>query len=208
MAGKKMFRTDDFKSPTMRGSYLQGLFKARANAEGGTEKFGCTLIGENKDRAVLEAEVKKCIVGEWGEKGLERAAKGLIKSPFLDGDGKEAHNKKTGELNPGMGAGLFFIRPSAIFEPAVRYKSRSIQASPEEVYSGCYGFAVLNCYAWSHPTNGDGVSFGIAMFQKTGDGERLGGGGGVDVDKWYETVESSDAPAETKGGAGAGGLFG
>jgi hypothetical protein len=206
---KKMFRSEDFKTPPCRVSYAQGLFKARASEDGGKEKFGCTLIFKNEDRAALDKAVRDCIVGEWGDKGVDMAKNGLIKSPFLAGDGKEARNKTTGELHPGMGPEVFFIRPSSIYEPAVRYRSANVQASPEEVYSGCFGFAVLNVFAWSNPKNGNGVSFGIQYFQKTGDGERLGGGGGVDVNKYFEKIEDAgDAPASTQNGQGAAGLFG
>jgi len=208
MAAKKMFRTEDMKTPIARLSYAQTLFKPRAAKNSTVEKYGCTLIFPNKDRAALEEMVRKCIVGEWGDKGLDMASKGLIKSPLLAGDGKEARSKETGELHPGMGSDVFFIRTQSIYEPAVRYRSANIPATPEEVYSGCFGFGVVNVFAWYNQENGNGVSFGIQYFQKTADGEKIGGGGGVDTSKWHETVESSDAPAETKGGAGAGGLFG
>jgi hypothetical protein len=205
-------RSEEFKTPPCRLSFANGLFKPRAQQEGGKESYGCTLIFQkNVDRSVLDNAVKKVIVDEWGEKGLDKAKNGLIKLPFLDGAGKEAYNKKTGELNSGMGSDVFFIRPSANkdYPPVVRFKSPTIPATEAEVYSGCHGFAVLTAYAWSHPQNGDGVSFGIAYFQKTGEGERFGGGGGVDVDKFFEKVEDTgNAPEETKGGAGAGGLFG
>ena len=77
------------------------------------------------------------------------------------------------------------------------------------MYSGCYGKAVLNAFAWYNEQNGDGVSFGIQMFQKLQEGERLGGGGGVDASQWMETVvDEGPAPEATRSGAGAGGLFG
>ena len=57
--------------------------------------------------------------------------------------------------------------------------------------------------------NGSGVSFGILGFQKMQEGERLGGSGGSDPDKWVETIDDAgEAPAATKTGGGASGLFG
>ena len=207
-SGKKMARGENFRAPDARISFAQDLFKPRKN-DAGTEKWGCTLIFDDKHKAVLEAEVAKVIQAEWGEKGLQRARDGLIKSPFLSGTGKEARNKNTGELHPGMGEGVFFIRPSSNNAVPVRFKDPNIQASQDDVFSGCYGFAVLNAYAWHNDQNGDGVSFGINYFQKLRDGERLGGSGGVDPNQWHETVEDAgEAPVETQGGAGAGGLFG
>lgn len=205
------FRTPDFKTPECRLSYAGGLFKTRAQSEGGRETFNCTLIFPLSARAELEKHVAACIVGEWGEKGIARAKAGLIKSPFLAGDGKEARSKKTGEINPGLGADVFFIRPSAGKDrpPFVIWKSPNIQEAEANVYSGCYGKAVLNVWAWSHPTNGDGVSFGLQGFQKLREGEHLGGGGGADPEQYFEQVEDAgEAPASVTTGAGAAGLFG
>lgn len=207
-SNKKMARGENFRAPDCRLSFGQDLFKPRKNDQG-VEKWGCTLIFAKEHRAALEAEVAKVIVAEWGEKGIERAKQGLIKSPFLAGDGKEARAKATGELHPGMGPDVFFIRPSSNNAIPIRYKDPNVQATQDEVYSGCHGFAVLNAFAWHNAQNGDGVSFGINYFQKLRDGDRLGGAGGVDPNEFYEKIEDTgDAPEETKSGAGAGGLFG
>jgi len=212
MASKQKFaRSEDFKTPPCRLSFAQNLFKARAAADGAKPKYGCTLIFSKEHRAALEKEVAKVIVEQWGEKGIERAKAGLIKSPFLAGDGKEARNKTTGELHAGMGSDVFFIRTQANEDrpPVVRYKNPNIPATEDEVYSGCRGFGVINAFAWNNPQNGDGVSFGISYFQKTQDDERIGGSGQLDPEKWHEKIEDAgDAPSETKTGAGAGGLFG
>ena len=70
-------------------------------------------------------------------------------------------------------------------------------------------WSVVNAFTWENKENGKGISFGVSMIQKAKDGERLGGGGGVDVDKWAEKIDDEgEAPAETKTGQGAGGLFG
>lgn len=203
-------RSEDFKSPTARLSYAYQLFKPRAAQDGAPKKYGCTLIFPNSVKPALGKHVEEAIVAEWGEKGLARAKAGAIKLPILAGDGKEARSKQSGDLHPGMGPDVCFIRPTSNKDrpPIIRYRSASIPATEEEVYSGCYGFAVLNAYTWNNPQNGDGVSFGIMLFQKTADGERIGGSGGVDVDKYFEKIDDAgDAPAETKTGDGAAGLF-
>lgn len=211
MATKAKFaRSEDFKTPPCRILYAFGLFKPR-KGDNGRETYQSTLVYSNEHKALLEKHVAAVIVEQWGEKGLQRAKDGLIKSPFIAGDGKEAKNKETGEIKPGYGAGLFFIRPWANVDhpPVVRYKNPNIPATEAEVYSGCRGFAVLSAFAWSHETNGDGVSFNLSYFQKTADDEPLGGGGAIDPEKWHEKIEDAgDAPSETKTGAGAGGLFG
>lgn len=204
----KNARSEDFKTPPCRLSFAQTLFKARAQ-DGGKPKYGCTLIFTKEHKAALEKQVAKVITDQWGPAGIEKAKNGLIKSPFLAGDGKEARNKSTGELHPGMGPDVFFIRVQANEDrpPVIRYKDPNIPATQEEVYSGCYGFAVINAFAWTNPQNGDGVSFGISYFQKTRDGERIGGSGPIDAEKWHEKIEDNgDAP--DVGSGGAGNLFG
>ena len=207
-------RSPDFKSPICRLSFAQGLYKPRAQTDKdgkpiGAAKYGCTLIFPLSDRVILEKYVAEVITAEWGEKGLTMAKNKLIKSPFLAGDGKEARNKATGELHPGMGAEFFFIRPSANADrkpPFVIWKSPNVQETDETVYSGCYGKAVLSAFAWHNAQSGDGVSFGIQGFQKFRDGERLGGTGGADPEKWAETIDDDGEIA--KSGRGASALFG
>lgn len=210
MAKKTSARSDDFKTPLGRVSFAFNLFKAREN-KNGRAKFGCTLIFPKAERKFFEAIVAKVITYEWGPTGMERAKKGLIKIPLLAGDGKEAHNKTTGELNGGMGPDVFFIRPTANEDrpPRVWFKDPNKQENDQEVYSGCYGKAIMHFYAWHNEESGDMVSAGISGFQKLKEGERLGGSGGIDPEKWSETIEDEGpAPESTKTGAGAGGLFG
>ena len=205
-----MARSEDFKTPTCRISFANGLFEARS-VSGGPKKYGCTLIYPNSARGILEKFVRETILAEWGEKGLERASKGAIRSPFLSGTGKEARNKQTGELHPGMGDGLFFIRPQSGEDrpPVIRYRDVNVPATKDEVYSGCHGAAVLNVYAWKHPTSGDGVSFGLRMFQRTSGGEHLAAAP-IDASRYFEepVPDEGETPEAVKTGAGAGGLFG
>lgn len=206
-----MFSGDNFKTPECRLSYASGLFKARA-VKNGVPKFGCTLIFPKSAKAILEAEIAKVLIGEWGDKGIARAKAGVIKTPILLGDGKEAKNKETGEINAGLGPDVIFIRPNANADrpPAIRWKDPNLQETEANVYSGCYGKAVLNVYAWHFgDTNTDGVSFGVAFFQKLREGERLGGAGPIDAEKYMESVaDEGPAPDSTKDGSGAAGLFG
>lgn len=217
--------SENFKTGIMRFSYVQNMFSRvvkKDNAGNPIMKDGkpvteqqMTLIGDGStDKTPFEGAIKSVIVEQWGEKGLERAKSGLIRLPFLKGDGKEARNKKTGEINPGLGEDKWFIRVATRMEAPIRFRSANIPAtfgnSEDQIKSGDYGFAVLHAYAWHNDQNGDGVSFGIDYLQKTKAGESLGGsGGGVNVDDVFEQVEDAgEAPASTKDGQGASGLFG
>jgi len=182
-------RIAELKTPECRLSFANSLFKPRASTAGGEEKYGCTLIFPKSAMDVFVKAVREVASKAWPANGVDRLANGLIKSPILMGDGKEARNKVTGEIAQGLGADKFFIRPGANLDrpPVVRSTAGgpNIPATAAEVYSGCFGFAVLSVYPWRHAQSGDGVSFGIMYFQKTRDGDPLGGGGPADPNKWY-----------------------
>jgi len=207
MAGKKMFRTDATRGPLMRLSYAQSLRKGRDNDQGVT-KYGCTLILPKSDVAglkLLQAMVAEVIKGEWGDKGVERFKTGLIKNPILPGDGKEARNKTSGEINPGLGAEFVFIRPTS--NEAVKVFNASVEpASDEEIVSGHWGYPVLNAYAWHNPQNGDGVSFGLNMVQIVKADEPLGGQS-ADPNSFFEKVSTGGESAAGAAGGDAGSMF-
>ncbi|MDE2096613.1 MAG: DUF2815 family protein [Patescibacteria group bacterium] len=186
------------------------MYQPRAAQNSERKKYGCTLIFPKSDRAALEAKIADVIKAEWGDKGFAMAKSGVIKNPILAGDGKEARSKETGELHPGMGPDVIFIRVQSGEDnaPWVRWKDKNTQETETTVYSGCYGKAVVNAFAWKNPEGGLGVSFGISGFQKLEDGERLGGSGGSDPDKWVETIDDVGSAPESTKGAGAAGLFG
>lgn len=213
----------EIKTGLCRASYVRDLFTARAQDEKQPDrkKFGGTLIFKKTDTASRQALEKICveaITAEWGPKGIEQLKNKIIKSPFFDGEGPQARfqkGEKAGELHPGMGPDIWFVRVSANPDrpPAMRWKDpnrQEVEKFPDGIYSGCYGKGVVNAFTSDHPTGGRRVSLGISMFQKLQEGELLGGAGGgpVDAEKYYETIaDDGPAPDATKTGAGAGGLF-
>lgn len=219
-----MARSEPFKTPVARFSYVKSMFDrvTKKDDDGNTllkdgkpiTEQQCTLIFDNStDRSLFEKAIHDVIVEQWGAPGLERAKNGLIKLPFLKGDGKEARDKKNGEIRPGLGADKWFIRVATRLDAPVRFRSANIPATfgngDDQIKSGDYGFAILTAFAWNSKKSGDGVSFGIDYLQKTKAGESLGGGSGVDVESVFEQVEDAgEAPSSTQGGQGASGLFG
>lgn len=213
-------RTTEWKTPIGRLAYAKNLYVASSyqNEPNGRKTFRCEMIFPKTDRKFFEEKLAEVISKMLG--GLERAKTGIIRSPLLAGDGKEARyqtGEKAGQIKPGLGPEVFFIRATAVPEvngvpqppPWVRWKdpNRTAELGPEQIYGGCYGKAVMNVFEWS---DGKGVSFGFSGFQKLREGEPLGdAGSGSDPAKWVETIEDAgEAPPETKSGAGASGLFG
>lgn len=186
----------DFQTSKCRLSFSEGLWEPTSQgAEGGEPKYGCTLIFPKSDASMLLGQVAKVVQLKWGPKGLEDFKQGLIKNPVFAGTSPQAHSKQTGKLWEGFGPDVVFIRckNNADAPPRVLFRSKLVEATKDEVYSGCYGRAVLNAYTWEHPTGGRGVTFNIRIFQKTDDGDSLGGRVPVDVDKWFiETGNGED----------------
>jgi len=203
-------RSEDLKTPLARIAFADNLFTPQQR-KNGKKQWGCSLLWpKGTDLSALQNAALEAAVQEWGDKAVAMIKEGIIKSPFLDGDSKQGKNKETGAPHAGF-PGATFIRVISGEEYRPKLVNQKVLpiTSKDELYSGCYGYAVVNAFTWMNEENGKGISFGVSMIQKAKDGDRLGGGGGVDVDKWAEKIDDEgEAPAETKSGQGAGGLFG
>jgi ssDNA-binding protein len=203
-------RSKDVKTPLARLSFTSDLFEARAKKSGG-KQYGCTLLfPKSADLTALHDIVLEAATAEWGDKAKQFAKDGLIKTPFLDGDGKQALNKKTGERHEGY-AGHWFIRCTSgeKYKPKVVDKNRNLIVDAADCPSGFYGYAVVNAYTWENDENGKGITFGLSMLQVAKEGERLAGNGGGNPEEHFDVIaDEGNAPAETKTGKRAGGLFG
>ncbi len=222
------YRTQPFRGPLMRISYAYQMFEAQEKkSDDGTVsyQYGCTLIAPKSDVEGLElllAKVREAVVGEWPQNGLSRFESGLIRTPLLDGAGKSARSAKTGELRAGMGPDVYMIRPNArdkIGEngkptgegrPKVFDKLVMPVTDKRACPSGWWGYPVLTAYAWHNVKNGDGVSFGIQMFQIIKEDEILGGDVDLDPNAFFKAAEAGAAGLQqaAAGGKGAAGIFG
>lgn len=212
-------RSEDIKIEGLRLTF-PNLDKAR-NTETDADKppklkFGASLLypkgqalvgksatGEKVDVAELAVKVA---TEQWGDKAVQWIKDGVIKSPFLDGDGPQGLSKKTGERHAGY-AGHKFIRTSANEDRQPRCVDRKVlpykdaAAIRDGLYPGCYVNVVVNLFAWENAKGGKGLSFGLSMVQFNKDGERLGGGGGANPDSFFEAIpDEGDAPETTKEG--------
>jgi hypothetical protein len=203
-------RSKDVKTGLVRAAFVDSLFKPQAD-DFGKNWWTCTLlIPKSEPLTLYEGLILEAGTAEWGDKFKSLRQNKLIHNPILDGDGPQGCHKKTGERYAGF-ANSWFIRVKSgeAYRPALIDRQKLPIVDREKLYSGCYGYAVINCFTWENEKKGKGLTFGISMFQSAEKGERLGGGGGVDVDKWAEVIpDEGEAPAAVKTGAGAGGLFG
>lgn len=208
-----MARSEDVKTPLGIFSFTADLFKAREQ-EGGKSKFGCTILfDKTTDLSKLHTAALKAATDEWGGKAVQWIKDGIIKTPFLDGDGPQGMNKKRGERNPGF-AGRMFLRCSSglDYKPKVYDQKMNPIGEAAEFPSGSQGYGVVNFWTWEHPTNGKGLSVSVSLVQRAKKAEGadvLGGSGGPSAEDHFEKIEDEgEAPASTKSGAGASGLFG
>ena len=207
-----MARSQDVKTPLCKFAFTQGLFELQDN--NGRKQWGCSLLfPKGSDISALEKAAVEAAVAEWGDKAKQMIKDKLIKSPFLDGDGPQGKSKKTGEAHKGF-PGTTFIRANsgADYRPKLVDRRLMPITGKAELPSGSMGYAVLSAYTWDAAEQGKGISFNISMVQvtKVAEGEEvLGGGGGGNPEEYFEKIDDEgEAPASTKEGAGAEGLFG
>ncbi len=104
-----------------------------------------------------------------------------------DGDGERPNG---GDFGPEC-KGCYVITVSSKNRPVLVDRNKTPITDPQELYSGCYGRAIINFYVYD--TNGNkGVSAGLNGIMKLQDGEPLGGGIVTDSD-WDDGWEDDDA---------------
>lgn len=205
-----MARSEDLKTPLCRFAFTNGLFVPQTTQNGRKQWTASLLFAKSVDISELHKLAVTAATAEWGDKAVQMIKDKLIHSPFLDGDGPQGRSKATGEPHAGF-PGHTFVRVISGEEYRPKLVDRQLLpiTSKDDLYSGCYGYAVVNAFTWENKEKGRGISFGVSMIQKAKDGERLGGAGGGDPEKYFEKIaDEGDAPAGTKGGQGAAGLFG
>lgn len=156
-----------FVTGTVRLSYVN-LFQPRPDLNG-AEKYSVSLIIPKSDEKTIE-RYKKTIAE-------------MLKSPdVVQTLGKNANPRlplRDGDLersNDSAYENSFFLnaKSNPDHKPVVLDKDRVPIVDPSEVYSGCYGQAILNFYAYNKGGN-KGIGCSITAIRKTEDGEPLSG---------------------------------
>lgn len=163
------------------------VFEPSAVNEGDTPKYSvCVLIPKedtdtiNKIKAAIEAAKQngKSILADKNGK-----IPSTIKTPLRDGDDERSDDDAF--------AGCLFINANSNRKPTIVDRDLNPIMEKSEFYSGCYGRASLNFYAYN--VQSKGIACGLNNIQKLEDGEPLAGGSTADEDfggdnKWDDEL--------------------
>ena len=169
--------SNNYKNPTKvitgpktRWSYANVWDPKSIN--GGTPKYSVSLIIPKSDVATvkkIEAAIQAAY--EEGESKLKGNGKSvpslkILKTPLRDGDLERPDDAAY--------ADSYFINANSASAPGIVDADRQPILERSEVYSGVYGRASINFYAFN--SNGNkGIACGLNNLQKIADGEPLGG---------------------------------
>lgn len=156
--------------PNTRWSYANVWEPKSIN--GGTPKYSVSLIIPKSDKVTVE-KIKKAIQAAYEEgqsklKGNGKSVPSLsvLKTPLRDGDLERPDDEAY--------ANSYFINANSATAPGIVDADRNTIIDRSEVYSGVYGRASINLYAFN--SNGNkGIACGLNNLQKIKDGEPLGG---------------------------------
>lgn len=170
--------------PDTRWSYAN-VWEAKS-INGGTPKFSVSLIIPKSDNRTI-AKLKSAIEAAYreGEAKLKGNGKTVpplstIKTPLRDGDTERPDDPAY--------ANSYFINANSATAPGIVDADRQPILNRSEVYSGVYGRASINFYAFN--SNGNrGIACGLNNLQKTRDSDPLGGKARPEDDFATETDE-------------------
>ena len=153
-----------------RWSYVNAWEPKSIN--GGAPKYSVSLIIPKSDTKTLE-KIRAAIQAAYEEgqsklKGNGRSVPALsaLKTPLRDGDAERPDDEAY--------ANSYFVNANSGTEPGIVDADRNPILERSEVYSGVYGRASINFYAFN--SNGNkGIACGLNNLQKIRDGEPLGG---------------------------------
>ena len=134
---------------------------------GSEEKYSVSLIIPKSDAKTIEEiqvameEAKKEGIAKFGGK-----IPANLKLPLRDGDVDRPDDEAY--------QGCYFINANSKDKPQIVDKKVKPILDPNEVYSGCYGRASINFYAFNQNGN-RGIACGLGNLQKLEDGEPLSG---------------------------------
>ena len=171
--------------PDTRWSYCNAWQPKAIN--GGTPKYSVSLIIPKSDTRTIE-KVRAAIQAAYEEGQSKLKGNGktvpqlkVLKTPLRDGDLERPDDEAY--------ANSYFINANSASAPGIVDADRQPIIDHSEVYSGVYGRASINFYAFN--SNGNkGIACGLNNLQKIRDGEPLGGKSRAEDD--FATEEEED----------------
>lgn len=152
------------------------VFEPTAMNEGDTPKYNICVLIPKSDTATID-KIEKAI----------EAAKEAGKAKLADKNGRIPANLKLplrdgDEERPDDPAfeDHYFINANSMRQPSIVDRSLNPIMSRDEFYSGCYGRASINFYAFN--VSSKGIAAGLNNLQKLEDGEMLAGGSTAEED--------------------------
>ena len=166
----------------VRFSYVS-VWEAKS-INGGEPKRSVSIIIAKDDKKTL-ADVKKAIE-EAKKEGIAKFGGKIpanLKTPLRDGDIDRPNDEAY--------ANSYFINANSTTKPGIVDKNLKPIIDQSELYSGCYGRASINFYAYN--VNGNkGIAAGLNNLQKLEDGEPLGGVSRAEDDFGSEEDDADD----------------
>lgn len=152
------------------------VFEPTAMNDGDTPKYNICILIPKSDEKTVNAIKKAIEAAKQAGKAKIADKNGKIpstlKTPLRDGD-EERGDDPTFE-------DMFFINANTTRKPTIVDKDLNPIMSKEEFYSGCYGRASINFYAYN--VSSKGIAAGLNNLQKLEDGEMLAGGSSAEED--------------------------
>lgn len=149
-----------------RFSYAN-VFEPRAISEDQKAKYSVSIIIPKKDKkTIAKIEAAIAAAAEDGKAKFGGKVPKKYKQPLRDGD-EDREDDDAYENS-------VFINANSLNRPGLVDENLDPIMDKEDFYSGCYGRASVNFYAYNVSGN-IGIACGLNNLQKLEDGERLGG---------------------------------
>lgn len=152
------------------------VFEPTAMNEDDTPKYNICILIPKTDAKTLEKINKAIEAAKQAGKAKLADKNGKIPSnlklPLRDGDDERSDD-------PAF-EGMYFINANSQRKPSIVDKDLNPIMEKEEFYSGCYGRASINFYAFN--VSSKGIAAGLNNLQKLEDGEMLAGGSTAEED--------------------------
>lgn len=151
----------------VRFSYAH-VWEPSAIEEGQEKKYSVSIIIPKTETKLIE-KIKAAIAAalEEGKAKFGGKVPASYKNPLRDGDEERPDDENY--------EGAYFVNANSARKPGIVDENLDPIMDKDDFYSGCYGRASVNFYAFNVSGN-KGVACGLNNLQKLEDGVRLSGG--------------------------------